>query len=150
MPLADWEAVIKTNLTSAFLTARAVAPAMIARKAGKIINVCSLMSDLARPTTGNYAAAKGGLRMLTRAMCSEWAKHNVQINGIAPGYILTELTKSLVADEKFDTWIRGRTPAGRWGNPSDLVGACVFLAAPASDFMNGQLLVIDGGLSVVI
>jgi gluconate 5-dehydrogenase len=150
MPLADWEAVMKTNLTSAFLMARAVAPGMIARRSGKIINVCSLMSDLARPTTGNYAAAKGGLKMLTRAMCAEWAKHNVQVNGLAPGYILTDMTQALAADPQFDAWIKGRTPAGRWGSAGDLTGACVFLASPAADFINGQILTIDGGLSAVI
>jgi gluconate 5-dehydrogenase len=150
MPLADWEAVLKANLTSAFLVARAVAPGMIARRAGKIINVCSLMSDLARPTTGNYAAAKGGLKMLTRAMCAEWARHNLQINGLAPGYILTDLTQPLAADPKFDQWIKARTPAGRWGTAADLTGACVFLASPAADFVNGQILIIDGGLSAVI
>lgn len=150
MSLADWEAVIRTNLTSAFLVARAVAPGMIARRSGKIINICSLMSDLARPTTGPYAAAKGGLKMLTRAMCAEWAKHNIQINGIAPGYILTELTAPLAADPKFDAWIKGRTPAGRWGDVADLTGACVFLASPASGFVNGQVIVVDGGISAVI
>jgi gluconate 5-dehydrogenase len=150
MPLADWEAVLKTNLTSAFLVARAFAPGMIARRSGKIVNICSLMSDLARPTTGNYAAAKGGLKMLTRAMCAEWAKHNVQVNGIAPGYFLTDLTESLAADPKFDSWIKGRTPAGRWGRPAELGGACVFLASPAADFVNGQILTVDGGLSAVI
>lgn len=150
MPLADWNAVLHTNLTSAFLVSRAVAPGMIARRRGKIINVCSLMSELARPTTGNYAAAKGGLKMLTRAMCAEWAKHNVQVNGIAPGYILTEMTQPLAADAKFDTWIKGRTPAGRWGGVDDLTGACVFLASPAADFINGQILTVDGGLSAVI
>lgn len=150
MPLADWNAVLHTNLTSAFLISRAVAPGMIERRRGKIINICSLMSELARPTTGNYAAAKGGLKMLTRAMCGEWAKHNVQINGIAPGYILTEMTQPLAADEKFDTWIKGRTPAGRWGSVDDLTGACVFLASPAADFINGQILTVDGGLSAVI
>jgi gluconate 5-dehydrogenase len=150
MPLADWNAVLQTNLTSAFLVTRAAAPGMIARGRGKIINICSLMSDLARPTTGNYAAAKGGLKMLTRAMCAEWAKHNIQVNGIAPGYILTELTAPLAADPKFDAWIKGRTPAGRWGGVADLTGACVFLASPAADFINGQILTVDGGLSAVI
>jgi gluconate 5-dehydrogenase len=150
MPLADWEAVLRTNLTSAFLVARAVAPGMIARRAGKIINICSLMSELARPTTANYAAAKGGLKMLTRGMCAEWARHNLQVNGIAPGYILTELTQPLAQDPKFDAWIKGRTPAGRWGDVTDLTGACVFLASPAADFINGQLLTVDGGLSAVI
>jgi gluconate 5-dehydrogenase len=138
-PLADWNAVLQTNLTSAFLVARAFAPGMITRGSGKIINICSLMSDLARPTTGPYAAAKGGLKMLTRAMC-----------GIAPGYILTPLTAPLAADPKFDTWIKGRTPAGRWGGVADLAGACVFLASPAADFINGQILTVDGGLSAVI
>ena len=150
MPLADWEAVIKTNLTSAFLVARAVAPGMIARRTGKIINICSLMSELARPTTGNYAAAKGGLKMLTRAMCAEWAKHNLQVNGISPGYILTELTQPLADDPKFDTWIKARTPAGRWGAAQDLTGACVFLASSAADFVNGQVITVDGGLSAVV
>jgi len=148
--LADWDAVVRTNLTSAFLVARAVAPGMIARRSGKIINICSLMSELARPTTAPYAAAKGGLKMLTRAMCAEWAKHNIQINGIAPGYILTELTQPLADDPKFDAWIKGRTPAGRWGSVADLTGACVFLASPAADFVNGQILTVDGGLSAVI
>ncbi|HZP59516.1 MAG TPA: SDR family oxidoreductase [Opitutaceae bacterium] len=150
MPLADWEAVLRTNLTSAFLVARALAPGMIARRRGKIINICSLMSELARPTTGNYAAAKGGLKMLTRAMCAEWAKHQLQVNGIAPGYILTELTRPLAADPKFDEWIKNRTPAGRWGTVEDLVGAAVFLASAAADFVNGQIIVVDGGLSAVI
>lgn len=150
MSLADWETVISTNLTSAFLVSRAFVPAMIESKAGKIINVCSLMSELARPTTANYAAAKGGLKMLTRAMCGEWAQHNIQINGIGPGYIATELTAPLMADEKFDSWIKGRTPAGRWGEVSDLTGAAVFMASSSSDFLNGQILMIDGGLTAVI
>lgn len=148
--LADWEAVLKTDLTSAFLVARAVAPGMIARRAGKIINICSLMSELARPTIAPYAAAKGGLKMLTRSMCAEWAKHNLQVNGIAPGYILTELTEPLAQDEKFDTWLKARTPAGRWGSVDDLAGTCVFLASPAADFVNGQILTVDGGLSAVV
>ena len=150
MSLADWQAVIDTNLTSAFLVSQAIAPGMIARGCGKIVNVCSLMSNLARPTIANYSAAKGGLRMLTRSMCAEWASSNLQINGIAPGYIETEMTKSLVQDEKFDSWIRARTPSGRWGKVDDLVGACIFLASPASDYVNGHLLVVDGGLSVVV
>ena len=108
------------------------------------------MSELARPTTGNYAASKGGLKMLTKAMCGEWAKDNIQINGLAPGYISTELTQVLKNDPKFDTWIKGRTPANRWGEVEDLVGACVFLCSPAADFVNGQILTVDGGLSAVI
>ena len=150
MSEADWRAVIDTNLTSAFLVARAVAPRMITRRRGKIINICSLMSEVGRPTTGNYAAAKGGLKMLTRAMAVEWARFNLQINGIGPGYIETELTRPLVEDPEFNRWICGRTPAGRWGRPEELVGAAVFLAAPASDFVNGQVIYVDGGLLAAI
>ena len=146
MTEAQWREVLDTDLTSAFLVARAVAPGMIARGAGKIINICSVMSEVARPTTGNYAAAKGGLRMLTRAMTVEWAKHNLQINGIGPGYFVTELTKPLVGNAEFNKWICGRTPAGRWGQPEELTGAAVFLASRASDFVNGHVLYVDGGL----
>jgi gluconate 5-dehydrogenase len=151
VPLVDmteqqWREVLETNLTSAFLVARVVAPRMIERKGGKIVNVCSLMSEVGRPTTGNYAAAKGGLKMLTRAMAVEWAKHNVQINGIGPGYIVTELTRPLVENPEFNSWICARTPAGRWGLPEELVGAAVFLASRASDFVNGQIIYVDGGL----
>jgi gluconate 5-dehydrogenase len=104
------------------------------------------MSEVGRPTTGNYAAAKGGLKMLTKAMTVEWAKHNLQINGIGPGYFATELTKSLVADPEFNKWICQRTPAGRWGRPEELVGAAVFLASSASSFVNGHVLYVDGGV----
>jgi len=150
-PLAEmteeqWRAVIDTNLTSAFLVARAVAPRMIARGRGKIINICSVMSEVSRPTIGNYAAAKGGLKMLTRAMAVEWAKHGIQSNGIAPGYFVTELNKPLVENPEFNGWICRRTPAGRWGQPHELAGAAIFLASAASDFVNGQILTIDGGL----
>jgi gluconate 5-dehydrogenase len=150
-PLAEmtetqWREVIDTNLTSAFLVARAVVPRMIARRAGKIINICSVMSEVSRPTIGNYAAAKGGLKMLTRAMAVEWAKHGIQANAIAPGYFVTELNKALVANVEFNQWICGRTPAGRWGQPEELAGAAIFLASRASDFVNGQILTVDGGL----
>src|SRR3954470_876442 len=150
-PLAEmteeqWRAVIDTNLTSAFLVSRAVAPRMIARRAGKIINICSVMIEVARPTIANYAAAKGGLKMLTRAMAVEWAKHGLQCNAIAPGYFVTELNKALVENAEFNKWICGRTPAGRWGQPHELAGAAIFLASRASDFVNGQILTVDGGL----
>jgi gluconate 5-dehydrogenase len=150
-PLAEmseeqWRAVIDTNLTSAFLVARAVAPRMIARGRGKLINICSVMSEVSRPTIANYAAAKGGLKMLTRAMAVEWAKHGLQTNGIAPGYFVTELNQPLVENPTFNQWICGRTPAGRWGQPHELAGAAVFLASAASDFVNGQVLYVDGGL----
>jgi gluconate 5-dehydrogenase len=104
------------------------------------------MSEVTRPTIGNYAAAKGGLKMLTKAMAVEWAKHGLQCNGIAPGYMETELNRALMANAEFNQWICGRTPAGRWGRPEELVGAAVFLASRASDFVNGQMLAVDGGL----
>ncbi|MEX0321598.1 MAG: SDR family oxidoreductase [Puniceicoccaceae bacterium] len=150
MSLEDFRTVIDTNLTAAFLVARTVVTDMFSAGGGKIINTCSLMSELARPSTGNYAAAKGGLKMLTRAMAAEWAGRNIQINAIAPGYFVTELTEALKADPKFDGWICGRTPAGRWGVPDELAGVAVFLASRASSFVNGQMLLVDGGLSSVI
>jgi gluconate 5-dehydrogenase len=150
MTLENWEAVLRMNLTSAFLVARAVAPQMIAAGSGKIINICSLMSELARPTIANYSASKGGLKMLTQSMAVEWAKHNVQSNGIGPGYMLTELTAPLSADPKFDSWIKGRTPAGRWGKPEELGGAAIFLASEASSFINGQIIYVDGGLLAAV
>lgn len=146
MTLEAWKTVLDTNLTSAFVVTQAVVKGMIARRMGKIINLCSLMSEVARPTTGNYAAAKGGLKLLTRAMTVEWARHNIQVNGIGPGYFETELTQPLREDATFDAWIRGRTPAGRWGRPEELVGAAVFLASAASDFVNGQVIYVDGGV----
>jgi gluconate 5-dehydrogenase len=146
MTETQWREVLDTDLSSAFLVARAVAPRMIARGAGKIINTCSVMSEVSRPTIANYAAAKGGLKMLTRAMAVEWARYGLQCNGLGPGYILTELNRALVENVEFDKWIRGRTPAGRWGQPEELVGATVFLASPASNFVNGQILYVDGGL----
>jgi gluconate 5-dehydrogenase len=146
MTEAQWRTMIDHNLTSAFLVARAVGPRMIARGRGKIVNVCSLMSEVARPTTGHYASAKGGLKMLTRAMAVEWGRHGIQANGIAPGYFATELTKPLVENPTFNQWVCQRTPAGRWGRPDELRGAAVFLAAAASDFVNGQILYVDGGM----
>jgi gluconate 5-dehydrogenase len=146
MTEAQWREVVDTNLTSAFLVARAVAPRMIARGRGKIINICSVMMEVSRPTIGNYAASKGGLKMLTRAMAVEWARHGLQCNGIAPGYFVTELNRALVENPDFNRWICGRTPAGRWGQPHELAGAAIFLASRGSDFVNGQILTVDGGL----
>jgi len=145
MDLARWQEVIDVNLTGAFVTTQAVVPGMIGRGAGKVVNICSLMSEGARPTTGNYAAAKGGLKMLTKSMTVEWARHNIQVNGIGPGYILSDLTRPLAENPEFDRWVISRTPAGRWGTPSDLVGAAIFLASSASDFVNGHVLYVDGG-----
>jgi gluconate 5-dehydrogenase len=145
MTPAQWQEVIDVNLSGAFHVARAVVPGMIARRRGKIINICSLMSEATRPTTGNYTAAKGGLKMLTKSMAVEWAPHGIQANGIGPGYILSEMTAHLAARPEFDTWVKSRTPAGRWGSPDDLAGAAIFLSSPASDFINGQILYVDGG-----
>jgi gluconate 5-dehydrogenase len=145
LSLTDWNRVLDTNLTGAFITTQVVAAAMIKRQYGKIINICSLMSEAGRPTTGNYMAAKGGLKMLTKAMAVEWGRYGIQANGIGPGYILSEMTQHLAAKPEFDSWVKQRTPAGRWGTPEDLVGAAIFLASPASNFVNGQILYVDGG-----
>jgi gluconate 5-dehydrogenase len=146
----NWRSVIETNLTSAFLVGRSVARRMLPRGRGKIINVCSVQSELARPGIAAYTAAKGGLRNLTRAMAAEWSGVGIQVNGLAPGYIRTEMTRSLAADPEFDTWVRNRTPARRWGNPEDLAGPAVWLASPASDFVTGQVIYVDGGMTSVV
>jgi gluconate 5-dehydrogenase len=150
LELSDWERVISTDLTSAFLVGREAARHMIPRGRGKIINICSVQTDLARPTIAPYIAAKGGLRNLTRAMTAEWAASGLQINGIAPGYIHTEMTQNLVDVEAFNTWILGRTPAQRWGTVQDLAGPTVWLASDGSNFVNGQTIFIDGGMTVVV
>ncbi len=150
LDVADWQRVLDTNLTSAFLVGREAARHMIPRGAGKIINICSVQTDLARPTIAPYTAAKGGLRNLTRAMTAEWAASGLQINAIAPGYIHTEMTQNLVDDAAFNDWIVGRTPAHRWGTPADLAGPAVWLAGDGSDFVNGQVVFIDGGMTVVV
>lgn len=150
MPDETWHAVIATNLHSAFYCARAVARRMIPRGRGKIVNTCSVMSRLARPTTAPYATSKGALMMLTRAMCAEWARHGIQVNGIAPGYFATELTAPLRADPDFNAWLCRRTPAGRWGELPELAGAAVFLASDASSYVNGHLLYVDGGMTAVV
>ena len=148
--LAEWERIFALNVTGAFLVSRAVVPAMIERRRGKIVNVCSVSSELARQTNAAYTATKGALRNLTKAMCADWARYGIQANGLAPGYIATDLTVPLQEDREFDAWLKARVPAGRWGVPDDLAGAAVFLAAPASDFVNGQVLYVDGGLTAVV
>jgi gluconate 5-dehydrogenase len=147
---ADWQRVLDTNLTSAFLVSRAFARGMVERGSGKIVNVASLQAELARPGIAAYAAAKGGLKMLTQSMCAEWGPAGVQANAIAPGYFATDLTRALVDDERFSEWVRGRTPAGRWGQVDELVGVLLFLASPASDYVCGQMLYVDGGMSAVV
>ena len=151
MEVADFEQVIKVDLVSPFIVSKAVVKGMIHRKAGKIINICSMMSELGRNTVGAYAAAKGGLKMLTQNMCVEWAPHNIQVNGIGPGYFATEQTKPIRKDgHPFNEFIVKRTPAGVWGDPNELQGAAVFLSAKASDFVNGQILYVDGGILATI
>jgi gluconate 5-dehydrogenase len=147
---ADWRRVLETDLTSAFLVGRAVARRMIDRGRGKIINVASVQSDLARAGIGAYTAAKGGIRTLTRAMAAEWAGAGVQVNALAPGYLATEMTQALVDDPDFTAWVVGRTPAARWGTTADLVGPAVWLASAASDFVSGQTIFVDGGMTVVV
>lgn len=148
--LDDWNRVLQVNLTSAFLIGREVARYQLARGSGKIINICSVQTDLARPSIAPYTAAKGGLRNLTRAMTAEWAAGGLQVNGLAPGYIHTEMTQALVDDSTFNEWILGRTPAGRWGTVDDLVGPAIFLASAASSYLNGQVLFVDGGMTAVV
>ena len=151
MEVADFEQVVKVDLVSPFIVSKAVVKGMIQRKYGKIINICSMMSELGRNTVGAYAAAKGGLKMLTQNMCVEWAPHNIQVNGIGPGYFATEQTKPIRVDgHPFNEFIVNRTPAGVWGDPNDLQGAAVFLSAKASDFVNGQILYVDGGILATI
>ena len=145
-PEKDWNEVLETNLSSVYKVSKQVVKAMIERKSGKIINLCSVMSEVGRNSTGAYAAAKGGLKMLTKSMAAEWAKHNIQVNGIGPGYFETEMTEPLRKDEKFNSWLCSRTPAGRWGKPEELVGAAVFLGSDASNFVNGQVVYVDGGI----
>jgi gluconate 5-dehydrogenase len=143
----DWQAVLQTDLTAPFLLCKYVGRYMISRKQGKIINICSLMSELGRDSVAAYAAAKGGLKMLTRNLATEWAPHNIQVNGIGPGYIATPINTSYrTAGNPLNDYIVSRTPAARWGTPEDLVGAAIFLASAASDFVNGQIIYVDGGL----
>jgi gluconate 5-dehydrogenase len=151
MKVEDFEQVLKVDLVSPFIVSKHVVKGMISRKAGKIINICSMMSELGRNTVGAYAAAKGGLKMLTKNMATEWSKHNVQVNGIGPGYFATSQTAPIRVDgHPFNDFIVGRTPAGRWGDPDDLQGATIFLASKASDFVSGQVVYVDGGILATI
>jgi gluconate 5-dehydrogenase len=148
--LDEFRSLLDVNLTGAFLVARAVAPGMIERRRGKIITVCSVMSELARETIAPYSATKGGLKMLTRGMCADWARFNIQANAIGPGYFRTDLNEPLWTNPEFDGWLRRRVPAARWGEPDELGGTVVFLASAASDYVNGQILYVDGGMTAVV
>ncbi|MFV0384108.1 SDR family oxidoreductase [Paracoccus sp. (in: a-proteobacteria)] len=150
LSLDDWQRVIDTNLTSAFLLGREAARRMIPRGRGKIINIGSLTSELARATVAPYTVAKGGIRLLTKSMAAEWTQHGVQANAIGPGYMLTEMNEALTSNPAFDAWVKGRTPAGRWGRPDELVGTAIYLASRASDYVSGQLIFVDGGMVSVL
>jgi len=147
---ADWRQIMATNLDSVFFVTQSVARRMIPRGRGKIVNICSVMSELGRPTIAPYTASKGAVKMLTKAMCAEFAKHGITANGISPGYFGTELNQALMADEKFSGWVYARTPAGRWGKVEELQGAAIFLAADASSFVNGHIIFVDGGMTAVV
>ncbi|WP_226779430.1 SDR family oxidoreductase [Oceaniglobus trochenteri] len=146
-PADAFERLMKTNVTSVFLVGQAVARHMIARKAGKIVNIASVQTALARPGIAPYTASKGAVANLTKGMATDWARHGLQCNAIAPGYFDTPLNAALVADPEFTAWLEKRTPAGRWGNVEELVGACIFLASAASSFVNGHTLFVDGAIT---
>jgi gluconate 5-dehydrogenase len=149
-PVDQWDALMRTNVSSLFYVGKPVAVHMIARGRGKIINIASVQSELARPGIAPYTATKGAVRNLTRGMATDWARHGLQVNAIAPGYFDTELTRALVQDSAFTAWLAARTPAGRWGDPRELVGAAVFLASDASSFVNGHTLYVDGGMTASV
>ena len=149
-PYGKWRELMALNVDSVFVVSQAVVRHMIRRGKGKIINICSVTSEIARPGIAPYATTKGALRMLTKGMCADWAKHGLQVNGIGPGYFKTELNQALVDNPEFSAWVEKRTPAGRWGNVEELAGAAVFLASDASSFVNGHILYVDGGLTSVL
>lgn len=146
-PADKFELLFKTNVTSVFLVGQAVARHMIARGQGKIINIASVQSELARPSIAPYTATKGAVKNLTKGMCTDWAKYGLQVNAIAPGYFRTPLNQALMDNPEFNGWLEKRTPAGRWGDVDELVGAAVFLASKASSFVNGETLHVDGGIT---
>ena len=146
-PPEGWDRMIATHLTAPFLLVQAIVPGMIARRRGKIVNTLSVTSELGRATVVPYTAAKGGLRMLTRGLAVELGPHNIQVNGVAPGYFRTEMNTALMENPDFDKWVKSRTPAGRWGEPEELAGAAIFLASSASDYVTGQVIFVDGGFT---
>ena len=149
-PPDKFQELLRVNVESVFLVGQAVARHMIKRGRGKIINICSVQSELGRPSIAPYTATKGAVKMLTKGMCADWAKHGIQVNAIGPGYFKTELNKALVENPEFSGWLEKRTPAGRWGDTEELVGASIFLASEASSFINGHILYVDGGITSVL
>jgi gluconate 5-dehydrogenase len=149
-PEETWREIMAVNLDSVFHVTQAVGARMLARRRGRIINICSVASELGRATIVPYAATKGALRQMTRGLCAEWAGRNIQINAIAPGYIKTEMNTALLKDEAFTNWVSARTPAGRWADVEELAGAAIFLASDAASFVNGHILYVDGGLSTSV
>ena len=149
-PEQDWNELMRTNVDSVFLVGQAVARKMIPRRRGKIINICSVQSELGRPNIAPYTASKGAVKMLTKGMAIDWGPHGVNVNGIGPGYFKTELTDKLVKDEQFTAWLVGRTPSKRWGEVEELGGAVVYLASDAANFVNGHILYVDGGVTAVL
>lgn len=149
-PEDKWQQLLQTNISSVFYTGQSVAKHMIKRRSGKIINIASVQSELARPSIAPYTATKGAVRNLTRGMCTDWAKYGLQINAIAPGYFKTPLNQALIDDPEFSAWLEKRTPAGRWGNADELIGAAVFLSSDASSFVNGQVIHVDGGITASV
>jgi len=147
---ADWQQLMRTNLDSVFIVGQAVARHMIPRGRGKIVNICSVQSELGRPNIAPYTASKGAVKMLTKGMAIDWGPHGLQINGLGPGYFKTELNQALVDNPEFSSWLIGRTPSRRWGDMEDLVGAAVFLASDASRFVNGHILYVDGGVTATL
>ena len=149
-PPEDWDAIIATNLTAPFVVAQAVIPGMVKRGRGAIVNIASLTSELGRPTIVPYTAAKGGVRQLTRGLATELGPTGVRVNAIAPGYFVTEMNRALLDDANFDSWVRGRTPMRRWGNPDELAGIAVFLCSDAASYITGQTIFVDGGMSIAV
>jgi gluconate 5-dehydrogenase len=147
-PIDKWDLLLRTNISSAFYVGQAVARYMIPRGAGKIVNIASVQSELARPGIAPYTATKGAIKNLTRGMATDWAKHGLQVNAVAPGYFKTPLNQALVDNAEFSSWLEKRTPAARWGNVEELVGAAVFLSGKASSFVNGHTLYVDGGITI--
>jgi gluconate 5-dehydrogenase len=149
-PAETFHEVQRTNVDGVFFVTQAVARFMVERRRGKIINICSVTSELGRPTIVPYVTSKGAVRMMTRGLCAELGRHNIQVNGIGPGYIETELNTALINDQAFSSWVKKRTPAGRWGKVEELVGAAIFLASSASDYVNGLILYVDGGMTAAV